>query len=111
MASVLFSDNESVQCRPNTIGELMRVIISPTENVEEAVKWALNGGPDPVIALHMRMLMSRFSADLISFSCSVNPKTNTLVNMYFKLLLLCSLGEGHNIQIFSCKVLDWSSRM
>lgn len=59
VASILFSDNEFVQYRPNTIGELMRVIISPTENVEEAVKWALNGGPDPLIALHMRMLMSR----------------------------------------------------
>ncbi|XP_017231655.1 uncharacterized protein LOC108206011 isoform X1 [Daucus carota subsp. sativus] len=59
VASVLFSDNEFLQYRPNTIGELMRVIISPSENVEEAVKWALNGGPDPHIALHMRMLNNR----------------------------------------------------
>lgn len=74
VASILFSDNEFVQYRPNTIGELMRVIISPTENVEEAVKWALNGGPDPLIALHMRMLMSRFAADMIFFPCPENPK-------------------------------------
>lgn len=84
----------------------MRVIISPAENVEEAVKWALNGGPDPLIALHMRMLMSRFSADLnfFFFPFQSTKKTHTLVNMYFSILLLCSLSEGHNILIFSCKV-------
>ncbi|KAL1830930.1 hypothetical protein ACET3Z_000581 [Daucus carota] len=59
VASVLLSDNEFLQYWPNTIGELMRVIISPSENVEEAVKWALNGGPDPHIALQMRMLNNR----------------------------------------------------
>lgn len=66
-ASALFSNNEFIQYRPNTIGELMRVIISPSKNVEEAVKWALNGGPDPHIALHMRMLMSRFAGLKIIF--------------------------------------------
>lgn len=59
VASALYGSTEFLQSRPNSIGELMRVIISPSENVEEAVKWALNGGPDPHLALHMRMLMSR----------------------------------------------------
>ncbi|GFZ03922.1 hypothetical protein Acr_16g0005460 [Actinidia rufa] len=40
---------------PNIFGELMRVIISPSRNVKEAVDWVLNGGPDPHLVLHMRM--------------------------------------------------------
>ncbi|KAK3018008.1 hypothetical protein RJ639_004384 [Escallonia herrerae] len=58
-ASALFGTTESLQSRPNLFGELLRVIISPSVNVEEAVNWALNGGPDPHLALHMRMLMNR----------------------------------------------------
>ncbi|KAI3954216.1 hypothetical protein MKW98_018040 [Papaver atlanticum] len=48
-----------VQSKPNVFGELMKVMISPSGNVEEAVKWVLGGGADPDIVLHMRMLMSR----------------------------------------------------
>ncbi|KAA8542081.1 hypothetical protein F0562_023233 [Nyssa sinensis] len=58
-ASALFGKTEFLQSRPNTFGELMRVIISPSRSVEEAVNWALNGGPDPHLALHMRMLNNR----------------------------------------------------
>ncbi|KAK3042538.1 hypothetical protein RJ639_000262, partial [Escallonia herrerae] len=58
-ASALFGTTESLQSRPNLFGELLRVIVSPSMNVEEAVNWALNGGPDPHLALHMRMLMNR----------------------------------------------------
>lgn len=55
----LFGQPGYFQSRPNVFGELMRVIISPTKNVEEAVNWVLGGGPDPDIVLHMRMLSNR----------------------------------------------------
>ncbi|KAI3974676.1 hypothetical protein MKX01_029211 [Papaver californicum] len=48
-----------IQSKLNVFGELMKVMISPSGNVEEAVKWVLGGGADPDIVLHMRMLMSR----------------------------------------------------
>ncbi|XXG78391.1 hypothetical protein AAC387_Pa08g2345 [Persea americana] len=57
-ASTLFGHPGSVQSRPNVFGELMRVIISPSQAVEEAVNVVLNG-VDPDITLHMRMLMNR----------------------------------------------------
>jgi hypothetical protein len=52
--------------RPNLFGELMKVIISPSHAVEEAVNWALNGGPDPDITIHMRMHASRYYYSLSS---------------------------------------------
>ncbi|XP_059661662.1 uncharacterized protein LOC132307809 [Cornus florida] len=58
-ASSLFGNTELLQSRPNVFGELMRVIISPSRSIEEALSWALDGGPDPHLALHMRMLMNR----------------------------------------------------
>ncbi|GFZ17342.1 hypothetical protein Acr_26g0006120 [Actinidia rufa] len=58
-ASALFGKTELLRSRPNIFGELMRVIISPSRNVKEAVDWVLNGGPDPHLVLHMRMLMNR----------------------------------------------------
>lgn len=58
-ASTLFGKPGYLQSRPNTFGELMRAIISPSENVQEAVNWTLRGGPDPHITLHMRMLMNK----------------------------------------------------
>lgn len=67
-ASALFGRPEHLQSRPNAYGELMRFIVSPSADVEEAVNWALNGGPDPHIAVHMRMLMSRFF--ILTTSCS-----------------------------------------
>ncbi|XP_012067300.1 uncharacterized protein LOC105630174 isoform X2 [Jatropha curcas] len=58
-ASNLFGEPEQLQSRPNVFGELMRVLISPSEDVIEAVNWVLGGGADPDISLHMRMLMNR----------------------------------------------------
>ncbi|KAL4379140.1 hypothetical protein GQ457_02G012740 [Hibiscus cannabinus] len=58
-ASELFGKPESLQWHPNVFGELMRILISPSRNVEEAVNWVLGGGRDPDITLHMRMLMNR----------------------------------------------------
>lgn len=60
VASDLFGEPENLQHRPNVFGELMRVLISPLENVEHAVNWALGGAGDPDIALHTRMLMNRY---------------------------------------------------
>ncbi|KAK6912941.1 hypothetical protein RJ641_022542 [Dillenia turbinata] len=57
-ASNLFGEPENLHARPNVFGEIMRILISPSENVEEAVNWVL-GGMKPDIALHMRMLTSR----------------------------------------------------
>ncbi|KAI3977201.1 hypothetical protein MKX01_035931 [Papaver californicum] len=48
-----------IQSKPNVFGELIKVMISPSGSVEEAVKWVLGGGVDPDIVLHMRMLMNR----------------------------------------------------
>lgn len=57
-ASNLFGKPEVLHSRPNVFGELMRVLISPSEDVEQAINWVL-GGVDPDISLHMRMLMNR----------------------------------------------------
>lgn len=59
LAADLFGKPELLESQPNVFGELMKVIISPSEGVEEAVNWVLDGGPDPDISLHMRMLMNR----------------------------------------------------
>lgn len=59
-ASDLFGLPDYLQSRPNVFGELMRVLISPSEDVEDAVNWVLKAGLDPDISLHMRMLMNRY---------------------------------------------------
>ncbi|KAJ6754518.1 hypothetical protein OIU79_027184 [Salix purpurea] len=59
VASNLFGQPEQLQARPNVFGELMRILISPSENVEQVVNWVLDDGVDPDISLHMRMLMNR----------------------------------------------------
>ncbi|XP_052189424.1 uncharacterized protein LOC127799432 [Diospyros lotus] len=58
-ATDLFGQPENLQHRPNTFGELMKVLIAPSENVKEAVNWVLGDGVNPDISLHMRMLMNR----------------------------------------------------
>ncbi|BAU01724.1 uncharacterized protein HKW66_Vig0148200 [Vigna angularis] len=55
----LFGDPEVLGLRPNVFGELMRVLISPSEDVDAAVNWVIGGGENPDISLHMRMLMNR----------------------------------------------------
>lgn len=57
-ASALFGLPDSSDARPNTFGELMRAIVSPSRTVKAAVNWALKG-VNPDIALHMRMMSSR----------------------------------------------------
>ncbi|KAF9666186.1 hypothetical protein SADUNF_Sadunf16G0203300 [Salix dunnii] len=59
VASNLFGQPEKLQARPNVFGELMRILISPSENIEQVVNWVLDDGVDPDISLHMRMLMNR----------------------------------------------------
>ncbi|XP_060193225.1 uncharacterized protein LOC132622612 [Lycium barbarum] len=58
-ASNLFGKPDDLHHRPNVFGELMRLLIAPSENIQHAVNWALGGGADPDISLHMRMLMNR----------------------------------------------------
>ncbi|WCJ40180.1 hypothetical protein M5689_021111 [Euphorbia peplus] len=55
----LFGQPDLPQSRPNVFGELMKVLISPSKDVMEAVSKVLDGGTDPDISLHMRMLMNR----------------------------------------------------
>ncbi|GFQ07366.1 hypothetical protein PHJA_002880700 [Phtheirospermum japonicum] len=55
----LFGSPENLQYRANVFGELMRILMGPSRDVERAVNWALKGGSDPDIALHMRMMMNR----------------------------------------------------
>ncbi|KAF0895077.1 hypothetical protein E2562_006787 [Oryza meyeriana var. granulata] len=57
-ATSLFGSPGSLHARPNTFGELMQVIISPSRTVEKAVQWALKGS-SPDIVLHMRMMTNR----------------------------------------------------
>jgi hypothetical protein len=58
-ASTLFGSPGSLHARPNTFGELMRVIISPSQTVQKAVQWASKGS-SPDIVLHMRMMANRY---------------------------------------------------
>lgn len=55
----LFGDPQVLGSQPNVFGELMRVLISPTKDVEAAVDWVIGGEENPDISLHMRMLMNR----------------------------------------------------
>lgn len=57
-ALVLFGREDSLESRPNVFGELMHVILSPTQTIEEAVDWVLQGA-DPDVVLHMRMMTNR----------------------------------------------------
>ncbi|XP_039776974.1 uncharacterized protein LOC120644411 isoform X3 [Panicum virgatum] len=57
-ALALFGLPDSLDARPNTFGELMRTIISPSSTVQAAVNWALKG-VNPDIVLHMRMMANR----------------------------------------------------
>ncbi|KAK9678124.1 hypothetical protein RND81_11G189400 [Saponaria officinalis] len=45
--------------RPNVFGELLRVLISPSQSIEAAARSVLTDNEDPDITLHMRMLMNR----------------------------------------------------
>ncbi|KAL9250180.1 hypothetical protein AKJ16_DCAP12888 [Drosera capensis] len=58
-ASELFGKPELLHSRPNVFGELINILISPSESIEEAVDSVLPNADDPDISLHMRMLMNR----------------------------------------------------
>lgn len=77
-ASDLFGQSEVLQSRPNVFGELMRVLISPSKSVEEAVNWVLAGGADPDISLHMRMLMNKSVRALQAALNCIKKATNNL---------------------------------
>lgn len=69
-ASNLFGRPENLQYRANVFGELMRILMSPSRDVEQAVNWALSGKRDPDIALHMRMMMNRYHS--LTIECKYN---------------------------------------
>ncbi|XP_038678481.1 uncharacterized protein LOC119979932 [Tripterygium wilfordii] len=79
-ASDLFGKPDSLHSRPNVFGELMKVLISPSKDVEEAVNWVLSGGRDPDISLHMRMLMNRSVRALQAALSCVRKAMMTLPN-------------------------------
>ncbi|CAO2148996.1 unnamed protein product [Urochloa humidicola] len=52
VASARFGFPDSLDARPNTFGELMPAIISPSSTVQAAVNWALKGvNPDIVLCM------------------------------------------------------------
>lgn len=55
----LFGDPQVLGSQPNVFGELMRVLISPSKDVEAAVNWVIGGDKNPDISLHMRMQTNR----------------------------------------------------
>ena len=55
----LFGVPQVLRSQPNVFGELLRVLISPSKDVEAAVNWVIGGEENPDISLHMRMLMNR----------------------------------------------------
>ncbi|WJX75605.1 hypothetical protein P8452_59121 [Trifolium repens] len=55
----LFGDPQVLGSQPNVFGELMRVLISPSKDVEAAVNWVIGGEENPDISLHMRMQTNR----------------------------------------------------
>ncbi|GAU23221.1 hypothetical protein TSUD_172490 [Trifolium subterraneum] len=55
----LFGDPQVLGSQPNVFGELMRVLISPSKDVEAAVNWVIGGAENPDISLHMRMQTNR----------------------------------------------------
>ncbi|GAB2240755.1 hypothetical protein Droror1_Dr00021273 [Drosera rotundifolia] len=58
-ASELFGKPELLHSRPNVFGELINILISPSESIEEAVDSVFPNADNPDISLHMRMLMNR----------------------------------------------------
>ncbi|XP_059285046.1 uncharacterized protein LOC132038385 [Lycium ferocissimum] len=88
-ASNLFGKPDDLHHRPNVFGELMRLLIAPSENIQHAVNWALGGGADPDIALHMRMLMNRsIRAVQAAFSCIRKSVENLKLTSKPKIVLV-----------------------
>ncbi|KAJ8771936.1 hypothetical protein K2173_027113 [Erythroxylum novogranatense] len=76
-ASDVFGLPEYLHSRPNVFGELMRTLISPSEDVNAAVNWVIAGKADPDVTLHMRMLMNRsVRATRAALNCIRKALTN-----------------------------------
>ncbi|XP_076939614.1 uncharacterized protein LOC143608470 [Bidens hawaiensis] len=75
--------------RPNVFGELMRILVSPTEAVKQAVDSVLSGGSHPDITLHMRMLMNRSVRALqAALDCTKKVMHNTDLGSRPRLVLV-----------------------
>lgn len=88
-ASDLFGNPESLRSRPNVFGELMRVLISPSEDIKEAVNWVVGNGVDPDITLHMRMLSDRYITTVLFVSSL--KETFVLNNSVMEVGKICSI--------------------
>lgn len=87
-ASDLFGEPQNHH-RPNVFGELMRILVSPTEKVKQAVESVLSGGSDPDITLHMRMLMNRSVRALqAALECTKKVLQNTETGSRPRLVLV-----------------------
>ncbi|GJU07123.1 hypothetical protein Tco_1123553 [Tanacetum coccineum] len=87
-ASDLFGEPQNHH-RPNVFGELMRILVSPTEKVKQAVDSVLSGGSDPDIVLHMRMLMNRSVRALqAALDCTKKVLQNTQSGLRLRLVLV-----------------------
>ncbi|KAG4927367.1 hypothetical protein JHK85_053853 [Glycine max] len=60
----LFGDPQVLGSQPNVFGELLRVLISPSKEVEAAVNWVIGDEENPDISLHMQILMNRYAGPL-----------------------------------------------
>lgn len=59
VAALVFGNTSQPDSRANVFGELFKAFISPMPVIDEAVRWVLQGGPNPDISVHLRMLSSR----------------------------------------------------
>ncbi|BBH00482.1 hypothetical protein Prudu_010471, partial [Prunus dulcis] len=67
---------EVLHFRPNVFGEMMRVLTTPSEDVEDAINWFFSG-VEPDISLHMRMLMNKsIRAAQAALNCIRKAKQN-----------------------------------
>ncbi|VVA17845.1 PREDICTED: Rhamnogalacturonate lyase family [Prunus dulcis] len=72
----IFGKPEVLHFRPNVFGEMMRVLTTPSEDVEDAINWFFSG-VEPDISLHMRMLMNKsIRAAQAALNCIRKAKQN-----------------------------------
>ncbi|KAJ7976266.1 Rhamnogalacturonate lyase family protein [Quillaja saponaria] len=106
-ASCLFGDSEVLQSRPNVFGELMRVLISPSKDIEEAVNWVIGGKEDPDITLHMRLLMNR-SVRAVQAALKCIRKALQVLHFDYELFkgkISTDINESRSSEF---RVKDWS---
>ncbi|CAO2827529.1 unnamed protein product [Amaranthus hypochondriacus] len=86
--------------RPNVFGELMRVLISPSPSIEAAVNSVLANNDEPDIALHMRMMMSRYLIEIVFANHSLCHRLNRMGFDKFSWAEFVLITSCFNQQVF-----------